>query len=612
MNKTKTNPVIELAKQLPTEPGVYLMKDARGGILYIGKATNLQQRVRSYFSRTANLPPKTRRMVNIIADIDFFITSSEQEALVLELNLIKRHSPYYNVRLKDDKTFPYLKIDANEDWPRVQITRYQEGNGSYYFGPFASTKSIRRALKVVKDIFPFRPCSKNLKHPLSRPCLEYDLLNCSAPCVGLVSKEEYTEIIKQLILFLEGKQEAIIKRLKVEMKQASNKLDYEKAAKLRDRIQAVQEVIKWQRMASITKGEQDAIAFVRDRDQVYVQIFFTRCGKLIGREAFTLHGTNSVADSQIMSSFVKQFYHSASYIPPLILLQHPVEDKTVIESWLMGKKGSRIRIQVPNRGVRKKLIDLVAENATKSMQQLKIKQVTSPQAINEALGEVKNKLGLVGLPLRIEGYDISNIQGQSAVGSMVVFEKGKPKKENYRRFRIKTVAKTDDYAMLREVIYRRFGRSKNSKQSSNDSWAIMPDLILIDGGKGQLNTVIEVMYKLGIKSVPVISIAKENEQIFTHRHTKPIILSTTSLGLQLLQRVRDEAHRFALNYHHYIHRKGSYQSTLDTIPGIGPRRRNSLLRLFGSVSAIKRASAEELAAVDGLNLNIARRIKDYL
>jgi len=612
MNKIKINPVIELAKQLPTEPGVYLMKDARGGILYIGKATNLQLRVRSYFSRTANLPPKTKRMVDLITDIDFFITSSEEEALVLELNLIKRHSPYYNVRLKDDKTFPYLKIDANEDWPRVQITRHLEGNGSHYFGPFASAKSIHRALKVVKDIFPFRPCSKNLKHPLSRPCLEYDLLNCSAPCVGLVSKEEYTEIIKQLILFLEGKQETIIKRLEVEMKQASNRLDYEKAAKLRDRIQAVQEVIKWQRMASIVRGEQDAIAFVRDRDQAYAQIFFTRCGKLVGREAFTLQGTNSAVDSQIMSSFVKQFYHSASYIPPLILLQHPIEDKTVIESWLMGRRGGKIRIQVPNRGVRRKLIDMVVENATKSMQQLKIKQVTSPQGISDALDEVKNKLGLVGLPLRIEGYDISNIQGQSAVGSMVVFEKGKPKKVSYRRFRIKTVPKADDYAMLREVIHRRFGRLKNSTQSNTDSWAVMPDLILIDGGKGQLNSVIKVMYKFGIKSVPVISIAKENEQIFTRKHSKPIILPATSLGLQLLQRVRDEAHRFALSYHHYIHQKGSYKSTLDAIPGIGPRRRNSLLRQFGSISAIKGASVEELAAVYGLNLNIARRIKEYL
>ncbi|UCE98143.1 MAG: excinuclease ABC subunit UvrC [Dehalococcoidia bacterium] len=612
MNKIKTNPVIELAKQLPTEPGVYLMRDAQGDILYIGKAANLQQRVKSYFSVTSNLPSKTRRMVDLIADIDFFITSSEEEALVLELNLIKRHSPYYNVRLKDDKTFPYLKIDANEDWPRVQITRHLEGNGSHYFGPFASAKSIRRALKVVKDIFPFRPCSKNLKHPLSRPCLEYDLLNCSAPCVGLVTKEEYAEIIKQLILFLEGKQEQIIKRLEVEMKQASNHLDYEKAAILRDRIQAVQEVINWQKMASVVRGEQDAIAFVRDRDQAYAQVFFTRGGKLVGREVFTLQGTNSATDSQIMSSFVKQFYHSASYIPPLILLQHPVDDKSVIESWLMRKRESRIRIQVPNRGVKKKLIDMVTENATKSMQQLKIKQVTTPKGINDALEEIKNELGLADLPFRIEGYDISNIQGQLAVGSMVVFEKGKPKKVNYRRFKIKTVPQADDYAMLSEVIHRRFGRFKSNTQSNTDNWTVIPDLILIDGGRGQLNSVRESMDKLGIKSVPVVSIAKEKEYIYTRNHTKPIILPTTSLGLQLLQRVRDEAHRFALSYHHFMHRKASFKSALDAIPGIGPRRRNSLLRQFGSISVIKGASVEELASVDGLNLNIARRIKEYL
>ncbi|UCG54932.1 MAG: excinuclease ABC subunit UvrC [Dehalococcoidia bacterium] len=612
MNKIKTNPVVEIAKQLPAKPGVYLMKDAKGSILYIGKAASLLHRVRSYFNRTGNLPNKTRRMIARLADIDFFITSSEEEALILELNLIKRYSPYYNVRLKDDKTFPYLKIDVGEDWPRVQITRHLEGNGSRYFGPFASTKSIRRALKVVKDIFPFRPCSKNLNRPLSRPCLEYDLLNCSAPCIGLVNREEYVEIIKQLILFLEGRQETIIKRLEVEMKEASKKLDYEKAAILRDRIQAVKEVIKWQKMASVVRGDQDAIAFARDRDQAYAQVFFTRGGKLVGREGFTLQGAHSVGDGLIMSNFVKQFYNSASYIPPLILLQHPVEDKKVIESWLMGRRGSRVRIQVPNRGARKKLIDMVAENASRSLKQIKIKQITSPAGIDAALEEIKNKLGLSSSPSRIEGYDISNIQGRSAVGSMVVFDKGKPKKASYRRFKIKTVPTADDYAMLREVIYRRFGRFKNNTPPGANSWAVMPDLVLIDGGRGQLNSVIGVMDELGIKSVPVASIAKENEQIFTPDKIKPVMLSTASLGLQLLQCVRDEAHRFALSYHHHIHQKGSFTSTLDVIPGIGPRRRRILLRQFGSISAIKEATLEELAAVDGFNLNIARRIKEYL
>jgi len=612
MNKTAVNPAAELAMQLPANPGVYLMKDTQGNILYIGKATSLQHRVRSYFSRAGNLDPKTRRMVARIADIDFFVTASEEEALVLELNLIKRHSPYYNVRLKDDKTFPYLKIDVDEDWPRVQITRRLEGNGGRYFGPFASAKSIRRALKVIKNIFPFRPCSKNLSRPLSRPCLEYDLLNCSAPCTGAITREEYAAIIKQLILFLEGRQETVIKQLENDMKQASKSLDYEKAARLRDRIQAVKEVVKWQKMATIVRGEQDAIAFARDRDQAYAQVFFVRGGKLIGREGFVLQGTRSVKDGQIMTSFVKQFYNSASYIPPLILLQFPVEDRDVIESWLTGKRGSKARIQVPGRGAKKQLIEIVAENAARGLQQLKIKQLSSPARLDVALEEIKEKLDLPVLPSRMEGYDISNIQGRSAVGSMVVFDKGKPKTAHYRRFRIKTVPAADDYAMLREVIRRRFGRFKNGATSGADSWAILPDLILIDGGRGQLNSVLEAMDEVGVKSVPVASIAKENEEIFIPKRIKPIILPHTSPGLQLLQRLRDEAHRFALSYHHHIHKKVSLASALDSIPGIGPRRKRNLLRQFGSVSAIKGATLEQLTATDGLNINIARRIKEYL
>jgi len=612
MNKTAINPLSELVRQMPASPGVYLMKDAQGSILYVGKAANLRHRVRSYSSLAGNLDPKTRRMITRIADIDFFITASEEEALVLELNLIKRHSPYYNVRLKDDKNFPYLRIDTSEDWPRLQITRHLEGNGGRYFGPFASAKSIRRALKVVKDIFPFRPCSKNLTHPLSRPCLEYDLLNCSAPCTGAITREEYARIIKQLILFLEGKQEKVIKQLEGDMKQASETLDYEKAARIRDRIQAVKEVVKWQKMATIVRGEQDAIAFCRDKDQAYAQVFFVRGGKLIGREGFTLQGTRSVADSQIMTGFVKQFYNSAGYMPPLILLQHPLEDKAVIENWLAGKRGSKTRIRVPSRGAKKQLVDIVAENAARGLQQLKIKQLSSPVRLEAALEEIKRKLNLPRLPSRMEGYDISNIQGRAAVGSMVVFDKGKPQTAHYRRFRIKTVPAADDYAMLREVIRRRFGHFKGDTPSVADPWAILPDLILIDGGRGQLNSVLEAMDEMGVKSIPVASIAKENEQIFTPQRTKPITLPHTSPGLQLLQRLRDEAHRFAISYHRNIRKRQSLTSALDSIPGIGPQRKRNLLRHFGSVSVIKEATLEELAATDGLNLNIARRIKEYL
>jgi excinuclease ABC subunit C len=606
------NRLVELVKQLPTNPGVYLMRDAQGNILYVGKAANLKHRVGSYFGTGQKLSPKLHHMVARIADVDFFITSSEQEALILELNLIKRHRPYYNVRLKDDKNFPYLKIDLKEDWPRVQITRRPGGNGGRYFGPFASAKSVRQALKVIKDIFPFRTCSKDLTNTLARPCLEYDIQKCSGPCIGAITREEYAEIIKQLILFLEGKQETVVRQLKNKMKQAVAKLDYEKAAKLRDQIQAVNEVITWQKLATTVRGEQDVIAFAQDKDQAYVQVFFIRGGKVIGREGFTLMGTRSEEPEQIMTSFIKQFYDSAAYIPPLILLQHPVVDRSVIESWLQSKRGSRVHIQVPRKGNKKQLIDTVAENAKRGLEQLKIKQLSAPAALESALEEIKRELGLPRLPLRIEGYDISDIQGKAAVGSMVVFDRGKPKPAHYRRFRIKAVSMANDYAMLQEVIQRRFGRLKSSDASYMNSWALLPDLILIDGGKGQLNAVLEAMHRVGADSVPVASLAKENEEIFIPQRAKPISLPYSSPGLQLLQRIRDEAHRFALGYHHKVRKKQTFASALDTVPGIGPKRKSSLIKHFGSIHRIKEATLEELASTKGMNPNLAKKIKEHL
>ncbi len=605
-----TEVLLERVRQFPSSPGVYLMKDARGGIIYVGKASSLKNRVRSYFGGSAGLDPKTQRMVAKIADIDFFITGSEEEALILELNLIKRHSPYYNVRLKDDKGFPYLKIDLGEDWPRLQIARRTEADGGRYFGPYASAGSIRRALKVVRKIFPFRPCARNLSRPLSQPCLEYDLHNCPAPCTGAISREEYAAIIRQLILFLEGRQEKVVRQLEKDMRQAVKGLDYEKAAVLRDRILAVKEVVSWQRLAVKVRGEQDAIAFARDSDQAYAQVFFVRGGKLIGREGFTLNGTRETEDRQVMTGFVKQFYNSAGYIPPLVLLQHPVEDKTVIESWLAGKRGGAVQLHVPNRGAKKQLMQIVAENAASGLKQAKIKQLASPATLEAALEELRQKLSLPDLPLRIEGYDISNIQGRDAVGSMVVFENGKPKTAHYRRFKIKCVPSADDYAMLREVVRRRFGRA-GAKTATGD-WAVMPDLMLIDGGRGQLNSVIEAMNEIEIKDIAAAGLAKENEEIFLPGRARPVLLPPTSPGLQLLQRVRDEAHRFAVSYHRQVHGKKTIASALDAVPGIGARRRKSLLRQFGAVAGIKEATEEEIAAVEGMNKNLARKVKEYL
>lgn len=603
-----SNLITERLRQLPTSPGVYLMRDAEGNILYVGKAANLRHRVGSYFGAGQKLSLKLQRMVARVNDFDFFVTASEQEALILELNLIKRHRPRYNVRLKDDKTFPYLKIDTSEDWPRAYITRRLEEDGARYFGPFASAKSVRQTLKIIKGIFPFRSCSKAITGTDLRPCLEYHIRHCLAPCIGAVSKSEYDAVIKQVILFLEGKQERVIQELEGKMEKAAEALDFEKAALIRDQIQAVNRVVEGQRIATTVRGEQDVIAFAQDKDQAYVQVFFIRSSKLIGRESFVLQGTRSEEPSQIMTSFIKQFYDSTPYIPPLLLLQYPVEDTLVIESWLQSKKGSKVNIQVPCRGNKKQLVKIVAENAQQGLEQLKIKQLATPGSLTAALAEIKRELHLPRLPLRMEGYDISNIQGKAAVGSMVVFDKGKPKPSHYRRFRIKTVSGADDYAMLREVLKRRFKRSTDAP----DTWAILPDLVLIDGGKGQLNAALSAMSEAGVGFVSTASLAKENEEIFIPLSSQPIILPRSSQGLQLLQRLRDEAHRFALGYHQKIHKRETFASSLDTIPGIGPKRKRALLKQFGSVRAIRDAPIEELAATAGMSQSLAKKIKEHL
>ena len=600
--------VLEQLERLPVSPGVYLMKDAAGNIIYVGKAANLRSRVRSYFGTGQKLSPKLERLVSHVSDLDFFVTSSEPEALILELNLIKRHRPRYNVRLKDDKTFPYLKIDINQDWPRVYVTRRLEENGGRYFGPFTSAKSVRQTLTVIKEIFPFRSCSKTITGTDSRACLDYHIHRCLAPCTGAVTKDEYAEVIRQIILFLEGKQEVVIQELERKMRKAALALDFEKAALLRDRIQAVRRVIEGQKIVAKIRGEQDVIAFVQDKAQAYVQVFFIRSGRLVGRESFILEGTHSEEPPQIMTSFIKQFYNSAPHIPPLLLLQYPVEDKVTIKGWLEGKRGTKVRIQVPLRGSKKQLVDTVAENARQGLEQLKIKQLAAPQVLEAALAELKRELHLPRLPSRMEGYDISNIQGKAAVGSMVVFENGKPKPSHYRHFRIKTVPGIDDYAMLHEVLSRRFKRLSGA----TDTWAILPDLILIDGGRGQLNAALSAMNKAGVDSVPVASLAKENEEVFTPHATEPIILPRRSPGLQLLQRLRDEAHRFAISYHQRIRSQESTISVLDTISGIGPKRKRALLRQFGSVNSIQKASEEELAATKGMTKGLAKKVKEYL
>jgi len=603
--------ITEQVNRLPTSPGVYLFKDAEGTILYVGKAASLRHRVRSYFGSGAKLSPKFFKMVSRIADIEYYVTGSEQEALILEMNLIKRHHPRFNVRLRDDKSFPYLKIEINKEWPRVYATRRMEQDGGRYFGPFASARSVKQTLKVIKGIFPFRYCTKPITGVDTRACLEYHMGRCVGPCIGAVTREEYAEVIKQVILFLEGKQERIIRELQKKMRGAAEALNFEKAALIRDQMTSIECVIEGQKIAATVRGEQDVIAFAQNKDIACVQVFFIRNNKLTGRETFILQGTRHEAPRQIMTSFVKQFYSSSPYVPPQLLLQYPVEDQEIIQGWLKNKRGTSVAIQVPQRGSKKQLVDIVAENARQALEQMRIKEMVAAPEMSQALAEIQEMLRLPRLPERMEGYDISDIQGQAAVGSMVVFEKGKPKPAHYRRFKIKTVAGADDYAMVQEVLRRRFKRLA-SQLAGEESWAIVPDLVLIDGGKGQLNAAIAAMKEVSGTSIPMMSLAKENEEIFVPGRRQPIVLPRTSPGLRLLQHLRDEAHRFAVSYFQKVRRRETFVSIFDNIEGIGPKRRRALLKKFGSVKRLKEAPVEEIATTPGMTERLARRLKEVL
>jgi excinuclease ABC subunit C len=597
----------EQLRSLPAKPGVYLFKDKEGKIIYVGKAANLNSRVRSYFGAPSILSFKIQRLVSKIQDFEFVVTSSEQEALILECNMIKKYTPRYNVRLKDNKTFPYLKIDINEDWPGVYITRRVQKDGARYFGPFASAGSVRKTLKLIKKIFPFRSCSKRIEGKDKRPCLDYYIHRCLGPCIGAVEKQEYHDVINQVILFLQGKQELILRELNAKMKAAAQQLQFERAALLRDQINAIEKVIEGQRIAITLQGEKDVIGLAQNETQAYVELFSIRNNKLIGRDHFTMEGIQGEPLGQVMTSFVKQYYASASYIPPLILLQHPVDEPAVLSEWLGQQRGGRVKLQVPQRGAKKKLVDTAAQNAAQGLELAQAKEMKA-EVISSGLQELKNRLHLPKMPRRIECYDVSNIQGALAVGSMVVLEKGWSKPAHYRRFRIKTVAGADDYAMIQETLRRRFKRGL----AGEGTWAIIPDLVLIDGGRGQLNAALGVRQELGLDSIPMVSLAKENEEVFIPGDPQPVYIAKDSPALHILQRARDEAHRFAISYHQKLRHKEAITSALDDIHGIGPKRKKALLKKFGSIEAIKEASSEELSRTKGMTLALAKKVKEEL
>ena len=609
------------------------MRDSSGDVLYVGKAAGLRSRVSSYFASSANLPRKIVNMVGKVADYEYIVTESEQEALILECNLIKEHQPPFNARLKDDKSYPFIKIDVSEDFPQVYITRRVNKDGSRYFGPFASAGSVRRTLNLLKKLFPYRSCTKTITGNDARPCLDYHIHRCIGPCIGAVDKQEYAEVIDQVILFLEGKTNKVVGSIKRRMLDAADSLEFEKAAVLRDQLTAIEKVNEGQKVLHLTSENVDVIATAPGSREAWVEVFFIRQGKLIGRDNFLMAGTQDDEPNKILTAFVKQFYDATPYVPPRILLQHPLEEADSIVKWLREKRKGNVRLHVPQRGEKRRLVQMVAENAEQGLEQLRVKQTSDTAAMDAAMLELQEALSLPYPPKRIECYDISNIQGTNAVGSMVVFEDAKPKKAHYRRFQIKSVKGVDDYSMMREMLTRRFKRLSQSRKpreldalegdvesaavsngnaSSKNAWGIEPDLVLIDGGKGHLGAALQVFLELGINDIPLASLAKENEELFIPMMSESILLPRNSQGLYLVQRARDEAHRFAITFHRERRSKKSVQSALDLVPGIGPKRKRMLIRRFGSVRGVSSASVDEIAAVPGMTLSLARSVKNYV
>jgi excinuclease ABC subunit C len=603
---------------LPSRFGVYLMKDEGGRIIYVGKASNLRSRVRSYFHASAEHAPRAQRLARAVHDLEFIVTDSEVEALILENTLIKRHQPRYNVRLKDDKRYPYVKISWQEAYPRVFSTRRMAQDGARYFGPYTSVQALHQTLDLLRKIFPYRTCTRHITGDDPRPCLYYYIGRCAGPCIGAVSQEEYHTTIEQVVLFLEGRTEPIAADLAARMQTAAEDLDYETAARLRDQLQAIGQVMERQKVVFAAGGDQDVIALARDDSDACAQIFFIRQGKLIGREYFLLEGTDEEDDQEVITSFIKQFYDKAAYVPPEILLPHKVEEVALIERWLLDKRRAKVSLSVPREGVKRELVALATENAAETLAHLQSQWLMEEEKSVEALSQLQEALGLPQPPVRIEGYDISTTQGAQTTGSMVVFVKGSPRKSDYRRFRIRSVQGADDYAALQEVLERRLRRVSIEERLADQpgrkrtGWSILPDLLLIDGGKGQLSAAQEILTKCGLDHIAVVSLAKRKEELFVPGQLEPVLLERGSPALFLVQRLRDEAHRFAVSYHRQLRQKQSVASVLEEIPGIGPRRRQALLQAFGSLEAIEQASVDELSAVPGMARSAAEQVKANL
>jgi excinuclease ABC subunit C len=598
--------------QLPDRPGCYIFRDSGGQPLYVGKAEVLRHRVRSYFHEGAQHHPRTRVMLSRVADVEVVVTDTAVEALLLECTLIKRHRPPYNVRLRDDKHYPYICLTMNEPFPRPIVVRRVKKDGNRYFGPYTSSWSMRQALRVIKAVFRLRSCGRRIDEgDRQKLCLDYHLGLCSGPCAGIIERVEYLKAVDEVTQFLEGKADKALKALRAEMDRAAENLNFEVAARARDQIQAIERVVERQKVISTDLDEQDVVALLSDGFQSCACVLQIRGGRLQGQEYHFLDGAHPDELSEALRQFVEQHYErrpaGASQYPKQLLLSAEIADRAVLESWLRERRGSKVEVLVPLKGEKKRLVELAETNARQQMEERKSRLAGDQAKAEEAMMELQESLDLPNLPYRIECYDISNTQGQESVGAMVVFEGGQPKKADYRKFKIKTVEGPNDFASMQEVLRRRLERGI----ARDPRFAELPDLIVIDGGKGQLSAALEVEQELGVE-IPTVGLAKQYEEVFKPGRRDSVLLPRSSQALFLLQRIRDEAHRFGLTYHRNLRSKRQTRSALDTIPGIGEKRRLALLKHFGSVDRMKKASVEELAGAPGMNRPAAAKLFEAL
>ena len=613
--------VEEELKKLPKKPGVYLMHDQADTIIYVGKAINLHSRVRSYFREKIGRGPWIDKMVSQIARFEYIVTDSELEALVLENNLIKEYNPKYNTLLKDGKTYPYIKVTVGEAYPRVLFSRQMKKDKSKYFGPFSSAGAVKDTIELINKLFLLRTCNRNLPRDIGqeRPCLNHHIKQCMAPCQGYISEEAYGEQVKKALDFLNGNYQPVMKDLQAKMQEASMNLEFEEAAKYRDLLESVRKVSEKQKITDSDQEDKDVIALAKDDRDCVIQVFFVRGGKMIGREHYYMTNVSDLQKGVIIQEFIKQFYGGTPFIPRELFLQFDIEEQELLEQWLTGLRGSRVYIRVPKKGMKEKLVELAANNAKVILTQDREKLKREEGRTIGAVKEIATLLGLANIE-RMEAFDISNINGFENVGSMVVYEKGRPKKSDYRKFRIKTVTGPDDYACMREVLTRRFSHGLEETKELEDkqldkefgSFTRFPDLLLMDGGRGQVNIALEVLQELNI-SIPVCGMVKDDfhrtRGLYFNNVEVPI--DTRSEGFKLITRIQDEAHRFAIEYHRSLHSKGQIKSSLDSIPGVGPTRRKALMRHFDSIADIKEASVEELCQVPEIPQHIAEGIYNF-